>query len=141
MKSHTSWGLRFSALRTIAILGAIIIWAGLLAGCASHMTDARVAAQPVVPVAPYLSACAAHAARGQRTALGDTFKMLQLSTDGILVVKPTGPVGYQPVAYAYDGTGDWWAQVVPGRTEWRKIHFHCLVNPQGHVVYSFVRGM
>jgi hypothetical protein len=141
MKANTISASVGLSARSILVLTALIIWAGLLGGCASSVITQPLAVHPTQAPAPYLAACASSAAMGQRQALGESFKMLQLTTEDLLIIRPTGPVGRQRVAYAYDGTGDWWAKNGQNRPEWRKIRFHCLVSPQGQVVYSFVKGL
>ena len=109
-----------------------------LAGCASPCCGGE---RPVVYMAPApapadadLQACADHAASAARES-GQDFKRLRLDTLGRAKVPFGSTVGAQPVATIQDGVGQWY-----GRKEWRQVHYHCLSDASGNVLYSFVRA-
>ena len=114
-----------------------------LALLASACTQTRYVAVPVPSAPPggkVLQACTDHAARSQRAAFGDEFRALQLNSQNAVLAAPEQPVGSQSVAAAYDGEGVWFGRPQATMGEWRKVHYHCLLNPAGQVVYSFVRA-
>lgn len=111
----------------------------VLTGCTqTHYVATPVAPPP--PGGPVLQACTQHAARAQRAAFGEEFRGLQLDTMHAVLAAPQQPVGSQPVAAAFDGTGTWFGRPQGTMGEWRKVRYHCLVSPAGQVVYSFVRA-
>jgi len=114
----------------------------VLAACAGTQTVHYVAIPTPAPApdSPQLHACAAHAARGQRAAFGDSFTGLKLDSAGMVLTASDGPVGTQAIGAVYDGDGEWLGRPYGRVSEWRRIRFHCMVSPAGKVVYSFVRS-
>lgn len=108
--------------------------ATLLAGCcvAPKVVYIYDLKQPVAT--PALQACVDHAANAQVSVNRDSFKMLRFDTSNLLEAEIRQMVGSQPVSDVLDGEGAYW-----GTKEFRAVTFHCLLNPQGQVVYSFVR--
>lgn len=123
--------MRWQILMTAAALAA--------AGC-TETKYVDVPVMPVLPKTPVLDACAEHAATAQRSEFGDSFRGLRLDTKDLILTAPAVPVGTQPVGAVYDGRGVWYGQPWGTMGEWRRVRFHCLVNPKGQVVYSFVRS-
>ncbi|MBI1309115.1 MAG: hypothetical protein GC129_04590 [Proteobacteria bacterium] len=108
--------------------------AAALSGCGETYFVA-VPTPAALPVTPELQACADHAAGAQKAAFGSDFNALSLNTDNLVLTAPKLPVGSQPVGAVYDGEGQWY-----GQKEYRAVRFHCMLSPQGQVVYSFVRA-
>lgn len=126
-------------MRTSFIFIGLALFAVAGTACAPTYEGVELAPQPA-PAAPFLQACASHAAKAQRAIYGNSFRVLQLESTGLAVNTPrTGFVGAQPVAWAYDGTGTWVGMPHGTYGEWRRVHFHCLVSPTGKAVYSYVR--
>jgi len=123
---------------TIKLL-SIAAGAVFFAGCTTTRYM-NVATPPAPPAGKPLQACTTHAAKAQRAAFGNEFRGLQLDALQAVLVAPSLPVGAQPVAAAYDGEGTWFGQPQGTMGEWRKVRYHCLLNPAGQVVYSFVRA-
>ena len=125
-----------SPFKTMILLG---VTGMVMTAC----TQTRYVAVPVAPPPPggkLLQACADHAAASQRAAFGDEFRALQLNTQNAVLAAPEQPVGNQTVAAAYDGESLWFGRPQGTMGEWRKVRYHCLLNPAGQVVYSFVRA-
>lgn len=110
-----------------------------LAGCAGSACCGE--ARPVVYMAPApapadvdLQACVNHAASAAKES-GQDFKRLRFDTLNRVKLPFDGTVGDQYVATVQDGVGQW-----QGRKEWRQVHYHCLSDASGNVLYSFVRA-
>ncbi len=119
---------------------AMALW---LAGCTHPHPLTRLVEVPLPPPPPggaLLDACANHAAHAQRMSFGQEFRGLQLDTYQAVLTSPAQPVGSQQVAAVYDGEGTWFGRPQGTQGEWRKVHYHCLLNPAGQVVYSFIRA-
>lgn len=114
--------------------------AGLLTTACTQIRSVAVPVSAPPPGGKLLQACADHAAASQRAAFGDEFRALQLNTQNAVLAAPGQPVGNQKVAAAYDGEGLWFGRPQGTMGEWRKVRYHCLLNPAGQVVYSFVRA-
>lgn len=109
------------------------------AGCA-QTRYVMVPTPPNPPAGELLQACTDHAAKAQRNAFGSDFRGLQLNTAQAILAAPSQPIGAQDVAAVYDGEGVWFGQPKGTMGEWRKVRYHCMLNPAGQVVYSFVRA-
>lgn len=81
-----------------------------------------------------LQACVDHAANAQVQVNRESFRMLRFDTNSLLEAEVRQMVGKQAVSDVLDGEGAYW-----GEKEYRAVSFHCLLNPEGRVVYSFVR--
>ncbi len=119
-------------------MAGLLLVLGALGAC----SQTRYVAIPVAPPPPggaLLQACTDHAARSQRATLGDTFRSLQLNTYNAVLTAPRHNIGSQPVAAVYDGEGLWFGMPHGTLGEWRAVRYHCLLNPAGQVVYTFIR--
>lgn len=115
-----------------------MVLAALAGGC-TQVKYVAVPVAPPLPKTPVLQACAEHAADAQRATFGAAFSGLQFDTANLILTKPHGAVGSQPVEAVYDGDGQWFGRPYGTMGAWRKIRFHCMISPVGEVVYSFVR--
>ena len=112
-----------------------------LAAAATACTPVRTVyiyqPQPTaIPVAAATS-CQQHAGMAQAMRYGSNFQILQIDPVGLLTsAVAQRAVGTQPVALALDGTADLWRQ-----GEYRRVHWHCLVNDHGQALYSYVRSL
>ena len=108
-----------------------------LASCARPCcgpTNVYAYPQPM-PADADLQACANHAAAGIRANGDDGFKYLRLDTADRFKAPFNNTVGNTYIATVQDGTGQWF-----GKSEWRRVNFHCLSDAKGQVLYSFVRA-
>jgi hypothetical protein len=126
-------------LKIIGMLSMAALASLGLAGC-TQTRYVNIPVAPPPPGGPVLQACADHAAGSQRTAFGDEFRGLQLNTQNAILAAPTQTVGNQAVAAVMDGEGLWFGRPHGTMGEWRKVRYHCLLNPAGQVVYSFIRA-
>ena len=129
---------------------ALVLLGATAAGCASQPVTSYETNPfngykgPVyVPSAPRtttsmaalgLQACADHAASAQAS-VADDFRVLRFDTERLIALPVRETVGSQQIAGVYDGQGARY-----GSKEYRLVRFHCLQNPAGQVVYSFVRA-
>jgi hypothetical protein len=81
-----------------------------------------------------LQACADHAAAAQK-AVADDFRVLRFDSERLVALPVQETVGSQAIAGVYDGYGARYSA-----KEYRLVNFHCLQNPAGQIVYSFVRA-
>ena len=126
-------------MSNVALKFGVVVAVLGMAGCA-RTTYVMVPTPPAPPVGALLQACTDHAAKAQRNAFGTDFRGLQFNTAQAVIASPMQPVGTQDVAAVYDGEGVWFGQPQGAMGEWRKVRYHCMLNPAGQVVYSFVRG-
>jgi hypothetical protein len=125
-------------MRPFTSLTGLII-AAATAGC-THTQYVPVMVPTPLRATPQLQACVDHAAQAQRTTFGEAFRGLQFDTAQMVATAPQNPVGQQKVGLVFDGNGTWWGRPQGTQGEWRRVRFHCLFNPAGQVVYSFVRS-
>ena len=126
-------------MNTVALKFGVVVAVLGMAGCA-RTTYVMVPTPPSPPAGALLQACTDHAAKAQRGAFGHEFRGLQFNTAQAVLAAPLQPVGTQPVGAVYDGEGVWFGQPQGAMGVWRKVRYHCMLNPAGQVVYSFVRG-
>ena len=125
-----------NALMKFVLGFGLLAFVAMVSGCTRVQEVYYYNPAPVNLPVRAVEACEAHAGGVQQARYGQDFRFILANANGLGVYGVPDPVGTQQVAMALDGTADLWRS-----GEYRKVRWHCLVNPDGRVVYSFVRNM